>query len=198
MRFRPTVTRTRPNYATNFDRCSKTKRSRWKKIRPASPPAGTGSTLGEANANFRAEQNLPVGVVAGLGAALVGAVAWAAITFAMEYQIGYMAIAVGFLVGFAVRLGKGTDKIFGIVGAVFALAGCLLGNFLSIILFACKQEHMNVFTALTTLDYTKVPAIMSDSFSPMDLLFYGIAVYEGYRFWFRPMPAPEQGALGQS
>jgi hypothetical protein len=30
-----------------------------------------------------------------------------------------------------------------------------------------------------------VPELMLEAFSPMDLLFYGIAVYEGYKFFFR-------------
>lgn len=72
------------------------------------------------------EQNLPMGVVAGLIGALVGAALWAWITVLTDAQIGWMAIAVGFLVGLAVRIfGKGLDKVFGIVGAVLSLLGCV-------------------------------------------------------------------------
>ena len=57
-----------------------------------------------------AASNLPPGVVAGLGAAIVGAAIWAAITAATDYQIGFMAIGVGFLAGFAVRLVQASAK----------------------------------------------------------------------------------------
>jgi len=63
-------------------------------------------------------------VAAGIGAAL-----WALITVATNYQIGFMALGVGFLVGHSVRaFGKGVDTGFGVLGAVLALAGCLAGK----------------------------------------------------------------------
>ena len=87
-----------------------------------------------------AASNLPLGALAGLGAAIAGAAIWAAITAATEYQIGWMAIGVGFLVGFAVRVvGKGSEASFGVVGAVLALLGCLLGNLLTLAWFAAQQ-----------------------------------------------------------
>jgi uncharacterized membrane protein len=83
---------------------------------------------------LRLEQNLPMGLLGGIAATFIAAFLWAVITVVTKYQIGYMAIAVGFIVGFAVRFtGKGIDKTFGIMGAVLALAGCLIGNFFSII-----------------------------------------------------------------
>ncbi len=158
------------------------------------PPDGNaGAVSPQDPAALRAGQNLPVALIAGVAAAIIGAIVWAAVSFETGYQIGYLAIAVGFIVGFAVRLGKGVDKIFGLVGGVLALFGCLLGNFLSIILFVCKQQHLNVLNTLTTLNYAKVPAIMAEAFSPMDLVFYAIAVYEGYRFSFhRPSPVGQK------
>jgi hypothetical protein len=40
--------------------------------------------------------------------------------------------------------------------------------------------------------------LMSISFSPMDLLFYGIAVYEGYKFSFRRMTGEEMQQVIQT
>ena len=133
------------------------------------------------------EQNLPLGIVAGAVAALAMAVAWAVITVITQYQIGYMAIAVGFCVGFAVRFaGKGIDMIFGISGAVLALLGCVLGNFLSQVGFAANELDMSYFEVFKILAAPSVfVEVMIDSFHPMDVLFYGIAVYAGYRYAFR-------------
>src|SRR5438270_13589107 len=99
---------------------------------PIPSPAPT-SISGQRYQELRSEQNLPIGLLAGIFAALIGAIAWAIVTVTTEYQIGYMAIAVGFIVGYAVRLGKGLDKIFGISGAILALFGCILGNIFSIV-----------------------------------------------------------------
>ncbi|HEX5168063.1 MAG TPA: hypothetical protein VFW11_02735 [Cyclobacteriaceae bacterium] len=135
---------------------------------------------------LRLEQNLPMALVGGFIAAIIGASLWAIITIATGFQIGFMAVGVGFVVGYTVRyFGKGIDKIFGIVGAILALAGCLLGNFLTLLGIAADQEGFGYIEILQIVDYSLVPAVMIESFSPMDLLFYGIAIYEGYRFSFR-------------
>jgi hypothetical protein len=128
------------------------------------------------------KQNFPIALGAGIAAAIIGAIAWAIVTVTTEYQIGYMAIGVGFMVGFAVRLGHGRDNVFAVSGAVLALIGCLLGNFLSMVGFVAKQQNVNVFGALSAIDLAKVPGAMMSAFNPMDLLFYGIAVYAGFKF----------------
>jgi hypothetical protein len=144
---------------------------------------------------LKLEQNLPLGFIGGAAACIVGAILWAVITVLTNYQIGYMAVAVGLLVGYAIRyFGKGIDQIFGIFGSALSLAGCLLGNFLSIVGFAAKAEGMNYFEVLPLIDLSLVPQIMIDSFSPMDLLFYGLAIYEGYKFSFRDIPGKEAPA----
>jgi hypothetical protein len=92
---------------------------------------------------LRGEQSLLAGLAAGAVAALVGAVLWAVITNATGYQIGFMAIGVGFIVGYAVRIvGKGMDQAFGIGGAVLALLGCVVGNVLAILAVIASQENM--------------------------------------------------------
>jgi hypothetical protein len=135
---------------------------------------------------LRREQNLVGGAVAGAVAALAGAAVWAAITAATGYQIGWMAIGVGFLVGFAVRaVGKGIDKTFGVLGAALALAGCVAGNLLTGCWFLAQEFEAEFIGVLTGLTPGLAIEILKAMFSPMDLLFYGFAVYEGYRFSFR-------------
>ena len=137
---------------------------------------------------LKLEQNLPFGIAFGAVAALIGALLWAVITVLTNYQIGYMAVAVGFLVGYAVRLGgKGIDKTFGIVGAVLALLGCLLGNFFSQIGFIAQYLEIGYFEVFSAITFGTIMDVMIESFSPIDLLFYAIAIYEGYRFSFRKL-----------
>lgn len=141
---------------------------------------------------LRMEQNLPLGILAGLGAAFVGALLWAVITVLTKYQIGYMAVAIGFAVGFSVRIfGKGVDIIFGIVGALLALLGCLTGNFFSQIGFAAQENAVSYFEVLTWISPSEIPQILIDSFSFMDILFYGLAIYEGFKFSFRVDGGPQ-------
>jgi len=141
---------------------------------------------------LKLDQNLLLACIGGASAALIGAVLWAVVTVFTKYQIGFMAVGIGFLVGFSVRqLGKGIDQIFGITGALLALAGCLLGNFFTLVAFGAEAEGLSFFQMLFSVDYSLVPEIMIETFSPMDVLFYGLAIYEGYKFSFRRLTEEE-------
>lgn len=141
---------------------------------------------------LRSEQNLGAGVGAGAAAALLGAVAWAVLTVLTGYQIGWMAVGIGFLVGLAVRyFGKGVDTSFAVVGAVLSLAGCVLGNVLSIYGFASKELEIPLSEVFGRIEPGLLFQILKDTFSPIDLLFYGIAVYEGWKLSQRQL-TPEE------
>lgn len=129
------------------------------------------------------KQNLGFGIGGGILAAVVSALLWAAITVATNYQIGYMAILVGLIVGFAVRyFGIGFQAKFGIVGGALALLGCLLGNLFSQVGFYANELNMTYLDVLRRLNWDAIKFIYKESFSPMDILFYLIATYEGFRF----------------
>lgn len=135
---------------------------------------------------LKSEQNLPIGILVSFSVGLIGAFLWAAITVATEFQIGYMAIAIGAAVGYSLRLvGKGIDPVFGILGAIIAIISCLLGNIFSLIGFVAHSEGLGYLDTLLLIDYSLIPSAMAENFSPIDLLFYGIAGYEGYKFSFR-------------
>ena len=138
---------------------------------------------------LRTHQDFNYALVGGLVAALVSAVLWAVITVMTKYQIGYMALGVGLIVGFAVRFfGAGVDKKFGFLGAALSLLGCMLGNLFSQIGFAAQEQTQSYLENISILTPDLVFAVLSETFQPLDLLFYGLATYEGYRFAFRPLP----------
>ena len=135
---------------------------------------------------IRSEQNLPLAVLAGGVIALVGAAAWAAITVSTGYQIGWMAVGIGLGVGLTVRaLGRGVDNIFGVVGSLWALFACLAGNLFALCGMLSAQENISFWQILAALDIGTISQLMVATFSPVDLLFYGIAIYEGYKLSFR-------------
>ena len=127
--------------------------------------------------------SLILGILAGAVASAISAGIWAGVTLATGYQIGWMAIGVGFLVGFAVRAGgQGSSAVFGVVGAVFALLGCLAGNVFAMIGFIASDEAISFFEAVLGFDYALTFELISATFQPMDALFYLLAVYEGFKF----------------
>ncbi len=139
-------------------------------------------------AELRTKQNFSMALIGGLAVAIIAAAAWAFITTATNYQIGWMAVGVGFLIGGTVRtLGRGIDKSFGYLGATMSVFGCLLGNLLSVCAIVAGQQGLSVVAVLghVCAKPALIPAALIATFHPLDLLFYGIAIYEGYRFSFR-------------
>lgn len=137
---------------------------------------------------FRSEQNMTGAVLAGFAAALAGAGVWTLVTVVTEYQIGWMAVGVGFLVGMAVRFaGKGLDMTYGVIGAILALLGCLLGNLFTVCWFVAEAESMAFMGVVSSLNFGVAADMITATFAPMDLLFYGIAVYEGFKLSIRPI-----------
>lgn len=144
----------------------------------------------EIKEEFRVHQVLTYAIIGGFFLSVICALLWALVTVTTEYQIGYMALAVGLIVGMGVRyFGAGIDPVYRFVGAFFSLLGCALGNLFSQVGFIADAESLGYFETLTYLDLETIILIYKESFSPMDVLFYGFAIYEGFRFAVRPIPA---------
>lgn len=151
-----------------------------------------GSQVQYLKQRLESEQNLALGGIGGFVAAVLGAGVWAGVTVASGYQIGFMSIGVGFLVGFAVRtLGKGITSAFGVVGGAFSLLGCALGNLFAVTAMVASEQGVPFLDAVVQLDAGFIQELMVASFSPMDLLFYGIALYYGYKLAFRQLTEEE-------
>lgn len=148
---------------------------------------------------LRQEQNLLVGAMAGLLTAVVAAVAWAAVTVAAGYPIGWLAVGIGLATGFAVRtVGKGIDPVFGVAGAIMSLLGCVLGNVFTIAWYLSIDTGTPVIDVLSQMDVPIVIDLVLDSFQVADILFYALAVYFGYRYSFRELTqADYDRALGR-
>ena len=147
---------------------------------------------------LRMEQNFPMAIIAGIFTGIFGAILWGTITVATNFQIGYMAIAIGAGVGFSMRYtGKGIDQIFGITGGMVAVLSCVLGNFLSVIGFTANSEGLGYTETLLSFNYAYFVPLLLETFSIIDLFFYGIAGYEGYKFAFRVLSERDLSALNR-
>ncbi len=172
---------------------------------PEAQPEIDATQMNYAIQRLREEENFPLAVIAGSIAAAFGAGVWAGVTVVTGYQIGWIAVGVGFLVAFSVRFtGRGLGTRFQILGALLALLGCVAGNFLTVCSFIAQSEGMGFIEVLTRINPAAIPEIMLDTFSGMDVLFYAIAVYEGYRLSLRQVSESEleglidPGSVGRS
>ncbi|MFD5904371.1 hypothetical protein ACFV6B_17490 [Streptomyces microflavus] len=102
------------------------------------PPAPTGNPFGGqqpgpfGGAPFApappARNNLALGVLVALGAAVVAAVLYGVILGSIEREIGYAAVGVGFLVGFAAAKLGGANPVTIAAAAVFSIGAVYLGQ----------------------------------------------------------------------
>ena len=129
------------------------------------------------------ESNLIMGLIGGALAVLVSAVIWGAVTYFTEYQIGWMAIGVGYLVGIAVKFfGKGKTMIFWISSAGLALLGCALGNLLFYSGVIAREESAAFLEVFFFFLFSPAAAVelFTLAFDFMDILFYALAAYVGF------------------
>lgn len=129
------------------------------------------------------QPSLLMGWVGGVLAMLVGAIIWGAITYFTNYQIGWMAIGVGFLVGFAIKFfGRGKTLIFGVSAAVLALIGCVLGNLMFYSGVIAHEESASFLEVFSFFLLSPAAAIelFTLAFDFMDIFFYALAAYAGF------------------
>lgn len=130
---------------------------------------------------LRQEQDLTKAIVAGVIAAIMCSILWAAFTVYTTIQFRGMALLLGAGVGFAMRrTGKGIDTIFGISGAIISLVGCVLGNFLSVIGFLAIENDLGYFDALVRFDYSYFSEVMTATFDIRHIFFYILAIGVGF------------------
>lgn len=118
--------------------------------------------------------SLVKGAVAGLVASGISAAVWAGITIATNYQIGWIAIGIGFLCGVAVRaVGKGRTVPFRVLGAACALLAIVAGNAYTIVHDAAKEGlELGLLEA--------IPSVFHDA-NPISWLFYAIGIWQGWK-----------------
>ena len=100
--------------------------------------------LDQAAMNYQAiEPNYPNGVALGIGAALLGGIAWGGIAYAINYIFLYGAILIGYLVAAAVI--KGTRKVtrFGqVLIPILTVASVLFGDAIFYTLVVMRSEKV--------------------------------------------------------
>jgi len=129
--------------------------------------------------------SLILAFLAGLAAAVVGAGIWMGITVATGLHVGYVALGVGALVGFAVRFaGNGTHAGYGIIGATFTALGCIAGEVLAVI-WESTSPQVSFPDAFAHVDLSLLITNIVTKADPITYLIYGIGIFEGYKLSIR-------------
>jgi hypothetical protein len=129
--------------------------------------------------------NLPVAILLGLVAAVVGSLVWYGLVVLTNYQLGIVAVGIGWLVAQAVMRGAGRKRgpRLQAISVIFTLLGMAFSEYLIVRHFAVQ--------ALAAEGYTNIPLLL-----PLDtmlnliiegvkadlltLLFWAIALWEAF------------------
>ena len=123
--------------------------------------------------------------LAGLVAAIVGAVIWGLIVRWTDYEVGFVAWGIGFIVGTAVVLGaQGARGVpLQVIAVVLAAVGVVLGKYLAFVWIG-QDELGKVGLELPVFSKDTVDLFWdakSDIWSGWDLLWAGLAVVTAFR-----------------
>ncbi len=136
-------------------------------------------------------------VLRAIGAALTGAILagliWPLFAAAVGHGVSPMALAAGFMVGFGVRL-QGRGAVYQVVGITGTILGCAIGSALSAATLQAMTDGTGLGGVIGVVSDSGalLQAVMS-TYSSLDLIAYGLALYFAFRLSASPKPEKTQG-----
>jgi hypothetical protein len=117
-------------------------------------------------------------ILAGLAAAVAGAVVWGLITYLTKHQFSLVAVGVGVGVGYAVGRFRPGDVAAAAASGVLALLGCALGTFLALV-FAALGAGIGLGQMLAHLDV--IMNVYPGSVGVLGVVFWLLAAFLAVR-----------------
>lgn len=145
-------------------------------------------------------QNLILSILLGVLAAFVGGLIWAETAVIIDdHRYAYMAIPVGIVVGLTVRfVGKGADYRFGLNAAILVILGCIFGNLFSVVVWIVEHFNIGYIETIAAFDPDFLIGLLKDRFEYVDIAFYLVAVFIGYKSAMNPVKKEERIAGKQT
>lgn len=129
----------------------------------------------------RAEESEAKGWLGGALGALAGAMFLGIIAATLGVWLKWLSIGIGFMVAFGVRrLGKGSSKRFGVIGATCAFVGCVIAYHLACCFVFAREQEVSVLEFVRGVESWS--SFMIDVLGPRDFAIYIAAIAAGYKF----------------
>ncbi|MDQ0688497.1 hypothetical protein QF032_007533 [Streptomyces achromogenes] len=138
-----------------------------------------GATLPPPVPAAPARNNLALGLVVAVAVALVSAGIYGAIVGATEYEIGYAAVGVGFVIGFAAGRIGGTNPVLPVLSALLSLGAVYLGQLIGIAMIGADELGVSA-TSLFTEHFDVLTEGWSETADAMTFLFLGIGAFAAF------------------
>jgi hypothetical protein len=143
---------------------------------PTLPPAASRSSAPSAAPlpeSTSAAHALPA-LLLGAAGALVGAAIFAGLGIATDFQIGYVAVLVGFLTGLGVRVGARhqVPQALSTLAAALAIAGVAASKYMMFAYFATRDNSLSMLSGRV---FSVFADHIGDMLSPFDVLWVILA-----------------------
>ncbi|MFC9325388.1 hypothetical protein [Kitasatospora sp. NPDC057015] len=150
-------------------------------VAPGMPGAPAPYAYAPLPPSARRRPNAVAAVAAALGGMLAGALAYGFLTKALDREFGWLVI--GLAAAVAWPLGKlgGRNPVLPVVGSLLAALSLLLGQFFGVTLYLHELTGASV-GELFGPQFDLTVEGWKATLEPLDALFYGIAVFEGFVF----------------
>ena len=158
----------------------------------ASPEAASaGYVFAPAAAQAAGGYGLLGGLLGGLFAAAIATGVWYGVVALTNWQIGLVAVAVGWLVGTGTVLGAGGGASFLLVvsSAIFTLVALAVSEYLIIFHFLSEIIGLSMADLLQPPDVMLQVVIESLTADPLTLVFWAIALFVSVSIPFRALAA---------
>lgn len=145
--------------------------------------------INEELAKETKDQNILGAVTLGVISGILGGILWYLITVLFNWQIGYMAIALGWLIAMGVHVGSGykKGKNLQVISAMLMIIILLSSEFMIFLHYTGQSPNWNTtsFNVLSILIQENnlgaaISSFFSQSTSPIGLLIWGIGIYTAY------------------
>ncbi|MFF3936111.1 hypothetical protein [Streptomyces phaeofaciens] len=123
--------------------------------------------------------NVALGILTAVVVALVTAGVYGGIVGATEYEIGYAAVGVGFLVGFAAGKVGGGNPALPIVSAVLALGAVYLGQIIGIGMIMADIAGVSATTVFTE-HFGVITEAWSEDADPLTFVFLAVGAFAAF------------------
>ncbi|WP_434595227.1 hypothetical protein [Streptomyces sp. A5-4] len=146
---------------------------------PSGNPFADGVGYPNAPAPAPVRDNVGLGVAAAFGVALVTAGIYGAIVGATEYQIGFAAVGVGYLIGLVAGKIGGRNPALPVVAAILSLGAVYLGQLLGLAIVGADLLK----TTVSELFFQNFDLLMEgwkEEAGPMTFLFLAIGAFAAF------------------
>jgi hypothetical protein len=123
--------------------------------------------------------NVVLGLVAALAAAVVVGGLYGLIIGATKHEIGWAAVGVGFVIGLAAGKAGGRNPVLPVVGAVLALGSVYLGQLVGEAMIIADHFHLG-FNEVFFQHLDGVQKVWKEDADPLTFVFFAIAAFAAF------------------